>query len=342
MSGLHQKDDLRDLRPRFQATVIFAMLAFLALMGRLCQLQVLESDHYDRRAERNFMDKVDVEAPRGRIYDVNGHPLATNRSSYTLYITGWTRFTLDDDGVVVGTPEGKRVAMDDTTRDRILSLIDFIDEADRDKFAGLVEGLRGDEARGRYAQIARRNLSWEEYARIESRLEALDPWVEIRESSRRFYPEGVLTAFVTGQMGNVSARTLQNSPHLGYRLGDRVGQTGIERQWENYLRGRLGERWRVVDARRREVGEPPAWAGEALPPDRDPIPGQDIYLTLDLDLQSVAYEAVSDKLAGAVVAMEVKTGRVLAMASVPAIDPNRYEQPIPSAEWKAWSRSRVR
>ncbi|MEM6289625.1 MAG: penicillin-binding protein 2 [Myxococcota bacterium] len=339
MIGLHQKDDLRDLRPRFQATVIFAMLAFLALMGRLCQLQVLESDHYDRRAERNFMDKVDVEAPRGRIYDVNGHPLATNRSSYTLYITGWTRFTLDDDGVVVGTPEGKRVAMDDTTRDRILSLIDFIDEADRDKFAGLVEGLRGDEARGRYAQIARRNLSWEEYARIESRLEALDPWVEIRESSRRFYPEGVLTAFVTGQMGNVSARTLQNSPHLGYRLGDRVGQTGIERQWENYLRGRLGERWRVVDARRREVAEPPAWAADALPPDRDPIPGQDIYLTLDLDLQSVAYEAVSDKLAGAVVALEAKTGRVLAMASVPAIDPNRYEQPIPSAEWKAWSES---
>lgn len=339
MISLHQKDDLRDLRPRFQATVIFVALAFLALAGRLCQLQVLEADHYDRRAERNFMDKVDVEAPRGRIYDVDGHPLATNRSSYTLYITGWARFQLDPDGGVVSTPEGKRQPMGDTTRDRILSLIDFIDEADRDKFVGLVEELRADEARGRYAQIARRNLSWEEYARIESRLEVLDPWVEIRESSRRFYPEGVLTAFVTGQMGNVSARTLDGSPHLGYRLGDRVGQTGIERQWENYLRGRLGARWRVVDARRREVSDPPAWAVDSLPPDRDPIPGQDIYLTLDLDLQTVAYEAVSDKLAGAVVAMDVNTGRVLAMASVPAVDPNRYEQPIPSAEWKAWSES---
>ncbi|MGH1341584.1 MAG: penicillin-binding protein 2 [Nannocystales bacterium] len=339
MISLHQKDDLRELRPRFQATVIFVALAFLALAGRLCQLQVLEADHYDRRAERNFIDKVDVEAPRGRIYDIKGHPLATNRSSYTLYITGWARFRLEPEGGVVPTPEGKREAMDDTTRDRILSLIDFIDEADRDKFLGVVEELRADEAKGRYAQIARRNLSWEEYARIESRLEVLDPWVEIRESSRRFYPEGVLTAFVTGQMGNVSSRTLEGSPHLGYRLGDRVGQTGIERQWENYLRGRLGARWRVVDARRREVDDAPGWAVDSLPPVQDPIPGQDIYLTLDLDLQTVAYEAVSEKLAGAVVAMDVNTGRVLATASVPTVDPNRYEQPIPLAEWKAWSDS---
>src|SRR5205085_6649730 len=116
-------------------------------------------------------------------------------------------------------------------------------------------------------------------------------------------------------------------------------QTGIERQWENYLRGRLGSRSRVVDSRRREVADPPPEAFAALPPDRDPIPGQDIYLTLDLELQRVAHEALSHKLAGAVVAMEADTGRVLAMVSVPAIDPNRYEQPIPSEQWEQWSKS---
>ena len=166
MISLHQKDDLRELRPRFQATVAFVVLVFLALAGRLCQLQVLEADHYERRAGRNFIDKVDVEAPRGRIYDVKGHPLATNRSSYTLYITCWARFELDEGGAVVSTPEGKRQPMGDTTRDRILALLDFIDEAYRDAFVALIEDLRGDEAKGRYAQIARRNLSWEEYARI--------------------------------------------------------------------------------------------------------------------------------------------------------------------------------
>ncbi len=339
MIGQQRKDDLRELRPRFQAIVAVTAIVFAFLMLRLCQLQVLEADHYTRRAERNFIDKVDVEAPRGRIYDANGKPLATNRSAYTLYVTGWTRFRLDPDEGIVDTEEGKREPMDDLTRDRLLSLIDFVDDADKAEFTAIIEQARADEKIGRYAQPVRRNLSWDEYARIEARLDVLDPWIEIRESSRRFYPEGVLTGFVTGHMGNVRPETLDESPHLGYRVGDRLGHTGIERQWENYLRGRLGARWRVVDARRREVKEPPPWAADALPPDRDPIPGQDIYLTLDLDLQQVAYDALSKKLAGAVVAMEVDTGRVIAMVSVPAIDPNRFEQPIPAAEWKAWSDS---
>jgi penicillin-binding protein 2 len=334
-----RKDDLRDLRPRFQALVGGTCLLFAFLFLRLCQVQVLEGDHYTRRAERNFIDKVDVEAPRGRIYDANGKPLATNRSSYTIYLTGWTRFRLDPDEGIVPTEGGKREPMDDLTRDRLLSLIDFVDDADRADFTKLIEEARAEEKIGRYAQPARRNLSWEEYARIESRLDVLDPWIEIRESSRRYYPQGVLTGFVTGHMGNVSPQTLDESPHLGYRVGDRLGHTGIERQWENYLRGRLGARWRVVDAKRREVKEPPPWAAGSLPGARDPIPGQDIYLTLDLDLQQIAFDALSKKLAGAVVAMEVDTGRVLAMVSVPAVDPNRFEQPIPAAEWQAWSDS---
>ena len=339
MIGLRHQDDLRDLRPRFQIMVMFVMILFLGLLGRLCQLQVLEGDHYTRRAERNFMNKVDVEAPRGRIYDSAGNPLATNRQAYTLYVTGFTRFRLDPDEGVVPTEGGRREPMSEDVRDHLLQLIDFVDEDDRGDFETLVDELRADEVRGRYGQPARRNLSWEEYARIQARLDTLDPWIEIRESARRFYPEGVLTAFVTGHMGNISPTMLDRSTDLGYRPGDRVGKTGIEAQWENYLRGRLGERWRVVDARRREVKEPPAWAVGALPADKDPIPGQDIYLTLDLDLQRVAYDALSSKLAGAVVAMDVSTGRVLAMVSVPGIDANRYEQPIPRAEWRAWSES---
>jgi penicillin-binding protein 2 len=338
--GLRHTDDLRSLRPRFQAMVAVVGLIFLGLVARLCQLQVLEADHYTRRGERNFMDMVDVEAPRGRVFDANGDPLATNRQAYTLYVTGWSRFRLDADEGVVSTEGGRREPMSDVVRDHLVALIDFVDEEDEAGFVDFVDELRGeDEVRGRYAQPARRNLSWEEYARIQARLDTLDPWIEIRESARRFYPEGVLTAFVTGYMGNISPALLERSTELGYRPGDRVGKTGIESQWENYLRGRLGERWRVVDARGREVKEPPPWAAAALPGDKDPIPGQDIYLTLDLGLQRVAYDALSTKLAGAVVAMEVDTGRILSMVSVPGVDPNRYEQPIPSAEWRAWSES---
>lgn len=339
MIGLRHQDDLRDLRPRFQAMVVIVLCLFLGLSGRLCQIQVLEADHYARRAERNFVDTVDVEAPRGRIFDVKGQPLATNRSAYTLYVTTWTRFQVDAAGGVASTEGGRREPMTAAVRDAIASLLDFVDEEDRESFITLVDELRADEKTGRYAQPARRNLSWEEYARIEARLDVLDPWIRIRESSRRFYPEGAVTGFVTGQMGNISPRMLERAADLRYRPGDRVGRTGIERQWENYLRGSLGQRARVVDVRGREVDDPPPWAVKQLPPDRDPIPGQDIYLTLDLDLQRVAYDAVSEKPAGAVVAMDITTGRVLAMVSVPGIDPNRYEQPIPIAEWQAWSES---
>ncbi len=339
MIDLRQQDDLRELRPRFSGIVLVVFLVFCGLMLRLCQLQVLEGEHYARRAERNFVDVVDVEAPRGRIFDIEGRPLATNRPAYTLYLTAWTRFRTDEDGGVVPTEDGEREPLDDGTRDLLLSLFDFVDDDDRAQLSDKLEELRADEDRGRHPQILRRNLGWDEYARLQARLGALDPWIEIRESSRRFYPEGELVGFVTGHMGNIDRDTLERSEHLSYRPGDRVGQTGIERQWENYLRGRLGSRSRVVDAARREVASPTAEALAALPPAVDPIPGQDIYMTLDLDLQRVAHDALAHKLAGAVVALEADTGRVLAMVSVPGVDPNRYEQPIPGELWRQWSDS---
>lgn len=339
MINVRGRDNLRDLKPRFQATVAVVAVVFVGLVVRLCQIQILEGDHYARRAERNFVDVVDVEAPRGRVFAAGGEPLATNRPAYTLYVTAWTRFVRDGESGTVPSPGGERVVMDDATLELLASLIDFVDEEDEARFRKRVADMREEEANGKYAQIARRNLTWEENARLQARLDAVDPWVEIRGSSRRYYPQGEVTGFVSGHMGNIGRESLKNSPHLGYRPGDRVGQTGIERQWENYLRGRLGSRSRVVDARRREVSEPPPSALQALPEDRDPIPGQDIYLTLDLALQNVAYESLSTKLAGGVVAMEVKTGKVLAMVSVPGVDPNRYEQPIPYSEYETWAAS---
>jgi penicillin-binding protein 2 len=89
----------------------------------------------------------------------------------------------------------------------------------------------------------------------------------------------------------------------------------------------------------RRQASPPAEALAALPPDEDPIPGQDIYLTLDLDLQQVAAEAFADKPAGALVALDPRTGKILAMLSVPAIDPNRWQQPIGREQYAAWSQS---
>src|SRR5690606_23320621 len=107
----------------------------------------------------------------------------------------------------------------------------------------------------------------------------------------------------------------------------------------NYLRGRPGKRSRVVDVHHHLVKDPPRDALAALPPDEDPIPGQDLHLTLDLDLQRVVAEAFIDKPAGALVAIEPDSGRIVAMLSVPAVDPNRWQQPIGRDQYKAWAAS---
>jgi penicillin-binding protein 2 len=345
-------DDVRVLKGRLQVFVVIAAAVFLSLVVRLFQLQILEGVHFARRAEQNFIDTIDVEAPRGRIFDSKGRPLATNHATYALYVTAIPRVQREPE-TADGEPKIVREPITDQQVIELAALIDFVDEADRQTFVEKLEGLRADERDGRYAVAVRSNLSWEENARIQTR--GFDTWVEIRESARRYYPEHELTAFVTGFMREIGRDTLEDTRYVDYRPGDRIGVTGIERQWENYLRGRLGQRSRVVDALGREVAHPPPAAIAALPEEREPIPGQDIYLSLDLDLQRVAATALAGesmeaskdegltiagiKRAGGVVAMEVQTGRILAMVSAPAIDPNVWEGRISRAQYEAWLNS---
>ena len=350
--GIARGDDLQELKPRLQGIVLVATIVFVGLIARLFQLQILEGEHFARKAERNFVDTIDVEAPRGRIFDAKGRPLATNRPAYALYVTARPKVLVPSDDPE-GEPTIKRVPVEDWQIEELVGLVDFADATDKSELVEEIQALREDEQNGRYAVNLRDNLSWEENARIQTRTK-LSAWVEIRESAKRRYPEGLLTAFITGYMREISPDQLEASPHAGYRPGDRVGKTGIERQWENYLRGRSGSRSRVVNSLGRPVAEPPQDAIDALPAAREPIPGQDIYLSLDTDLQRVAAEAFDLAVdpdpetgldeyeglrAGGLVAMEVDTGRILAMLSVPAVDPNRWEEPISGAEYSGWLES---
>lgn len=345
-----QPEEVRALRGRFQAMALLCTVVFLALTVRLFQLQVLEGDHYARRAVENFTDTISVDAPRGRIYDAKGRSLAVNRPAYALYVTARPRGLVPSE-IPGREPTLKRVPISDAQIDALESLISFVDKSDRQRFRERLETLRDDPQNGRYAVPVRKNLSWEENARVQTR-EELRGWVEIRESARRDFPAAELAVFVTGYMHEISAKRLEADTRGTYAPGDRVGMTGLERQWENYLRGRAGSKSRVVDSRGRPVRMPdahdelppnaklaPTYAVESLPPEADPIPGQDLHLSLDLDLQRVAFEAFAGKRAGGLVAMEVHTGRILAMVSVPGVDPNEWEQPISGAQYKAWLES---
>jgi penicillin-binding protein 2 len=252
MMDIRQPEDLRQLRPRLQAMVLLVLLAFIALLGRLCQLQVLEGEHYVRKAERNFIDTIEVPAPRGRIFDAQGRPLASNRPAYTLYVTPRPRSSSRT------TPAGRaaRVPLTDEQIDALADLLDFVDKDDRAEFEAKITDRRDVDA-GYYPLIVRSNLSWAEYARIQTRKSRARRLARDPRVARRYYPAGELTAFVTGYVGEVTPDGLAR-PGSNYRPGDRVGKTGIERQWENYLRGRPGKRSRVVDNRHRPVKDPPA------------------------------------------------------------------------------------
>lgn len=327
------------LRKRLNIAVAVVVIVFITLIARLFQLQILEGEHLADEAERNFIETVDVEAPRGRIFDAKGRPLATNRPAYTLYITARPKVvdpSLSERERRRTKP--RREPIDDDAIDQLTRLIDFAGPVDKARFVGDIERLRDDERNGRYQYAIRSGLSDEEYARIVTRSD-FENWVEIRQSSKRFYPEGELAAFITGYMRQISAEELEAAPPGSYRLGDRVGKTGIERERENDLRGRPGKHSRVVNNRGVPVSSPPEAALGVLPEDEEPIPGQDIHLSLDMDLQRVAAEAMAGRKAAAVVALEVDTGRVLAMLSVPSVDPNKWEGPISQAEYESWLNS---
>jgi penicillin-binding protein 2 len=131
VTDIRQPEDLRQLRPRLQAMVLLVVLAFVVLLGRLCQLQVLEGEHYVRRAERNFISTIEVEAPRGRIFDAERRPLASNRPAYTLFVTPRPRVVLETDDPAKKSQTGSRVPLSEAQIDSVADLIDFVDADDR-------------------------------------------------------------------------------------------------------------------------------------------------------------------------------------------------------------------
>jgi penicillin-binding protein 2 len=162
------------------------------------------------------------------------------------------------------------------------------------------------------------DISREAMATIETGLDI--PGVKIVSAPRRDYPFGGLAPHVVGFMNEISAEELRAKKDEGYRAGDLIGRTGIERQWEGYLRGRAGFEKVVVDRR----GLPKTDIRELTDgPTRQPaVPGNHVFLTLDVDVQRIADRALRNQRAAAAVVMDIGTGRLLAMVSKPGFDPN--------------------
>jgi penicillin-binding protein 2 len=285
-----------ELNRRFGWLVGAVAVAFVLLVGRLWQLQVLRGERYFQQSTNNFKAEQAIPAVRGKILDKNRNILVDNRPSFNIYVTPR-----------LFTPE---------VRARFARLLQLRSDEDDDLAQKLAR------ARDRsHPVLVLEDVSRDRLAVIEQSGGDL-PGVDVRDAPHRNYLYGKLAAHVLGYMNQITDTELDLRRDEGYDEGDAIGRYGIERQWENYLRGKRGVERFVVDARGNRKEDESASELIEGPRFVPPVAGHDVVLTLDANLQRLAEKALSVHPAGAVAVVEVATGRVLALVSRPSFDPN--------------------
>lgn len=323
---------VKQLRGRLFLAMAIVMIAFSVLAVRLYSLQIVRGQELSSRGERNFVQHQKIKHDRGIIFDRRGRILVDNRPSLDLQLT--PAFLGKEHEAV-------------ETLDRLFALL-RLDDEERAEIKSKVDGKRGLE---RFRPlIVQRDLTAEQVELIEAdRAVFLLDGVEIVEGRRRVYLHGSTASHVLGYVNEIDSRLLERERARGnplrYELGDLLGRDGIERTHEEELRGVDGFRKVVVDAKGRQLRGSyiESLLGEdVLVPS---VPGHNLFLSLDLELQRTAEQALVELgRAGSVVALEVDTGAVLAMASVPEFDPNQiagadaaaYKKSLDADELKPW------
>jgi penicillin-binding protein 2 len=279
-------------------TALFGLLA-----GRLWQLQVDQSPQYSLLAEENRVSQRLTVPPRGRILDRNGEILARNRPSYRVRIIRENTRDLD------------------ATLDALARLIP-LDARQRAEIVHLARTQRAF-----LPVLVREGLSWDEVTAVAVHSPHL-PGVVLDSTLLREYPHAEVLAHVLGYVGpvNKEEQALDFDPLM--RLPEfRIGKNGIEHSYDQQLRGRAGRRRVEVNAIGREIRELDRDDGE---------PGEDVRLSLDMELQQFAYERLSAELSASSVVVDVNTGAVLALASVPSFDPTAFLGRLSHQQWKEW------
>lgn len=292
---LGQRAGLGEVRERVRVMSAVVFVGLLLLLARIFYIQILDNGRWLQIAEDNVLRRVDLPSTRGMIRDSRGRVIAANRPAYNVYvIPGYFRL------------EG------------FARFADYIG-LNRDERDRLEARMRNAEGTRRFQHmLARADIDRESLALIETHRAELRGVSVIATPVRR-YPFNELAAHALGFLNEVNADDLTEFAGRDYRAGERIGRSGLEQAWESILRGRRGFERRDHNL----LSTPLSPLARARPGmHRDPVPGRDLVLTLDMELMRAIDRVFRGKPSGAAAVVEVRTGRVLALYSKPSIDPN--------------------
>jgi penicillin-binding protein 2 len=286
---------------RFLAVTVLFSVVLLGIVVRLYFLQVVNGTYYAGVAENNRLRIISTDAPRGEIRDRNGVILATDVPSFDVVVTTYDLKNSNQELGVVAQLTGVKLQ---TLKDTV-------------KSAGV----------GPFVPITVvRNVSKVVALKLAEQEPDL-PGIQLVMSTKRSYPQGTLAAHVLGYTGEIGATELKALQADGYVMKDIIGKEGVELQYESLLRGQKSQKLIEVDA-----------SGKAVKTlqEKPAVPGKSIVLTIDVRLQKTCEKLLGNN-QGAAIIMDPRNGELLALASAPTFDPNKFVSGISSQDWKTWS-----
>ena len=294
------RDDAKFAAGKIAFFQYLTIAIFVFLIIGFWELQVRNPAFYSELAEQNSIRSIPVLAPRGKILDRDGRVIVDNHASFSVYLSRenlkWEHLKAIADGLN----------------------LDYND---------LMEKVHRFDGQPQYVPvIIKEEVTPEDLAFVEAHRDPREfPELGLIQAERRLYPKDGFAAHVVGYVGEVSETELDNPDFLKYHPGDVIGKAGLEREYNDSLMGVDGQKRVMVDSTGHEVGQPIS--------DKEATPGTALQTTLDLDLQSVAELGLGDR-PGAVVALDPRSGEILAMVSHPSYDPNLFTGRLTNKEWQ--------
>ena len=295
----NQTPDSDWYKRRIVGLICFVIPGFAFLLLRLFYLQIIEGENFRRLSENNCIRLQSIDPPRGLIFDRNGQLLVDNRPSYDL-------------SIVVKDARPLETSLQNLSQYTKIPLESLWEEVDKSQNQPSFKPV-----------LLKQDIGRDVLAALEvKRFDLPGTVVDVR--LRRLYVKSLSAAHILGYVGEISGSELKSEKFAGYKRGDLIGKSGVEKSFESYLRGERGGRQIEVNVTGQLV---------RVLKTVDAVPGNNVFLSVDENLQKKA-EALLEDVTGAVVAMDPSTGYVLAMASSPSYDPNMFVDGFSYDQWE--------